>query len=995
MLVLPLQLGTLTLHRKLGTGSVAESYLATQADGSRAVARRILPFIAKDPHRLAAISARAEELAGFRHPSLVHVVGTFQEGGDTFMLEEHVEAVSLERLMAHARSHGQHLPPNVYLHIAVQVCNALEALHSRPSTSGADSVLHLGIKPGAIFVGPEGKVVVGSFGLSRSPTTLPQGGVSAPVAARMEYLSPEQTHPDQQITPASDLFSLGAVLYELLTLESLFRADSNLQTIHRIRRGEVTTQLLKVKSRMPGLDKVLYRALSVNPKQRYQRAFVLRDDLRGLMSGYSFASIVDDTKSWLKPIFDEAAPPMEAPAAERNTPEQPPVRPSTAATVTRSLVGLDDEGGGESETTDIGFFPPGRVEPPVRNLSPKAFPDPTASSLSAGSAPSASSPPPPALSPPPAAPPARPPSRSLVMLGDDDDNDAAAPPVRSGNTLLPESYTPESTAAWIPRNEADAEENTASHIPGSLGELSENTAAYIGHREPAPELTASGVGPDNTAAYIPARDDTAAHIGHVEPTASDASPARGDNTAAYLPIDVPEVNEEEVERTLTSPGPRSSIAPAAAAQPTAPEPPAPTPSPAPLLSSRPMPGPGISRTMPPPRSAPPPPPIDDDDSPPPPSRAPVLGMAIAGGLVAMLLCSGVIYGGYPYAVGARAERVAQALKDAQPPQIQVTDDPAGTMAGELTPVVDPLLAAAEPPREAPAAAALAPAPSTPPEPVATLPPVGAVPVARPVAAPVVAPVAVAQPVSKPVAVAPAEPVSKPVAVARAPEPAPVRSQPVSAPRTTTTPSRPVAVTPIVVAPDPTLDASLSIVPVESALNLDALATDARTGKLRSDDVDALMAVSISDPSYTRSQALLLSNAQRKGDAAGTERALKALFALPENTYNPQFLAADALYQVNRGQYDKALSRAQTAERYWSRLPPSQSFATRAQIYEVEAAAWQGKFYNSDGDMAALESAIRGWEKYRAHVATAARTDLQKNADTQIAKLQDIKERVSE
>jgi len=305
MLVLPQNLGSLTLHRKIGTGTVAESYLATGADGKPAVVRRILPFIVKDPSRKAGIEARVAELSGFRHPALVHVDGVLEAGGETFIVEEYVDGVSLERLITSARNQGVTLPPNLFLHIAVQICNALEALHSRPGATGADSVLHLGIKPGAVFVAQDGKVAVGSFGLTRSPNSLPHGGVAGPVAIKMEYLSPEQTHSDQQITPASDLFSLGAVLYELLTLESLFRAESNLQTIHRIRRGEVTSQLLRVKGKMPGLDKILYRALSVNPKHRYQRAFVLREDLRGLMSGYSFAAVADDARAWLAPLFDE------------------------------------------------------------------------------------------------------------------------------------------------------------------------------------------------------------------------------------------------------------------------------------------------------------------------------------------------------------------------------------------------------------------------------------------------------------------------------------------------------------------------------------------------------------------------------------------------------------------------------------------------------------------------------------------------------------------
>ena len=735
MLVLPQNLGSLTLHRKIGTGTVAESYLATGADGKPAVVRRILPFIVKDPSRKAGIEARVAELSGFRHPALVHVNGVLEAGGETFIVEEYVDGVSLERLITSARNLGVSLPPNLFLHIAVQICNALEALHSRPGATGADSVLHLGIKPGAVFVAPDGKVAVGSFGLTRSPNSLPHGGVAGPVAIKMEYLSPEQTHSDQQITPASDLFSLGAVLYELLTLESLFRAESNLQTIHRIRRGEVTSQLLRVKGKMPGLDKILYRALSVNPKHRYQRAFVLREDLRGLMSGYSFAAVADDARAWLAPLFEERSRgvdiatasieasarsleseesvtgirpmPTESPAAEPGSgrtlepvPDDDghqPARtlepdPSDAAaadaepareraTITRTLVGLDDDAESSGpEATDLGFVP--TPDPP------RVFPDPTASSAGA-------EPPPPALAAPRTS--LRP--VSLVRLDDEE----AAPEFARAGTLLPESETPESTAAWIARSVGS--EGPGHDLP-RFGDSVENTAAHIGRAEP-----------EDTASFIPA--------GVHEDTASFAPDPRGnENTASYIPPrestasglpDADGPQENTLGNALGDEGVDAAPAPAFF----------PREAPAPIASAPPAPPPGLSRQMPgptgarPPKSATLPPPAassvpaaaprapepySEPDLPPAaPSRAPLFLFSVVGGLAAIALCSGLVYGVSQYAVQARAERVAEALKDAAPPVVAASDDPASTLAGGLAPVDAA-------PADAPAVAPAAPPP---------------------------------------------------------------------------------------------------------------------------------------------------------------------------------------------------------------------------------------------------------------------------------------------
>ncbi len=320
MLLLPMTVGPFTLVRKLGTGGVSESYLGRlDADGGRpVVVRRILPYISRDPGRLASVEARVRDLVGLKHPFLVEVLDWVEDGDERFIIEAWVEGADLQRLLNAARAGARVLPPNVFLNIATQVCNGLEALHGRAGRgTGSSSVLHLGMKPDSIILTREGRALIGGYGLSRSPTALPHGAMSAPVPTRMEYLSPEQTQTTQQLTPASDIFSLGAILYELLTLDPLFRSESNLQTIHRIRKADVADALQRVRAIMPGLDKVLYRALSINPRHRYQRAFVLREDLRGLMASYSFSSIVDDTRRYLAPLLG----PEDALSGESDDPE--------------------------------------------------------------------------------------------------------------------------------------------------------------------------------------------------------------------------------------------------------------------------------------------------------------------------------------------------------------------------------------------------------------------------------------------------------------------------------------------------------------------------------------------------------------------------------------------------------------------------------------------------------------------------------------------------
>jgi hypothetical protein len=190
--------------------------------------------------------------------------------------------------------------------------------------------------------------------------------------------------------------------------------------------------------------------------------------------------------------------------------------------------------------------------------------------------------------------------------------------------------------------------------------------------------------------------------------------------------------------------------------------------------------------------------------------------------------------------------------------------------------------------------------------------------------------------------------------------------------------------------EPVPDVSVQEAPVS---RLEDYVDDAKRGRLDTDSVSTLEAVSVSDPQYTRSRALLLMNAQRKSDDASTRRYLDQIMALPENRYNPVYLVDQARYAVNHGDFSGAIEKAQLAERYWGRLPPELVFSKKAEIYEIEAAAWQGRFYKSGSDLELLDHAIRDWERYRDHVASRAREDLSKRAETQIAKLTDIRSRL--
>jgi hypothetical protein len=170
--------------------------------------------------------------------------------------------------------------------------------------------------------------------------------------------------------------------------------------------------------------------------------------------------------------------------------------------------------------------------------------------------------------------------------------------------------------------------------------------------------------------------------------------------------------------------------------------------------------------------------------------------------------------------------------------------------------------------------------------------------------------------------------------------------------------------------------------------------DAFRGRLSEDDRLALQMVARTDAQFTEAQTLLYQDAKARDDEFARERHLDAILSIPENEYNPQFLAEQAELDLRRGDYAAALDRSRAAERHWARLPSDLMFSRKAMIYETQALALQGLFYASDGaDLDSLYRSIRAWERYRSHVATGDRADLVARAEDQIGRLTEMKERL--
>lgn len=169
---LPTKFGSLTLVRKLGESSTAETYEGYQAEGEagRVLVRRVAPALIADPAARQAVETRIRDLMGVRHPFLVPVMDLLTPAGECLMVEQWVEALPFSTVIAWCRDQGVGIPHNVFLNLSTQICNGLEALHGRPGkASGNPNVLHMALRPSTLFVNLDGRILLGGYGLTRSP----------------------------------------------------------------------------------------------------------------------------------------------------------------------------------------------------------------------------------------------------------------------------------------------------------------------------------------------------------------------------------------------------------------------------------------------------------------------------------------------------------------------------------------------------------------------------------------------------------------------------------------------------------------------------------------------------------------------------------------------------------------------------------------------------------------------------------------------------------
>src|SRR5919198_2947917 len=255
------------LDEKIGSGGMSSVYRAFDPTLERWVAIKLMHAdISTDPDQLERFRREARAVARLNHPNLVTVIDAGEDEGAPYIVFEYVEG---ETLKDRIRRNGL-LPVPEAVAYAIEIGRALSCAHSH-------RLVHRDVKPQNVLIDPDGRAKVTDFGIARS---LEAQGLTAPgrVLGTTDYVSPEQAL-GHEVTGQSDIYSLGIVLYEMLTGEVPYKADTQVAVAMK----HVRDPLPDVQRRRPeisaSLAAVVERATSKETQNRYVTIADLVHDL--------------------------------------------------------------------------------------------------------------------------------------------------------------------------------------------------------------------------------------------------------------------------------------------------------------------------------------------------------------------------------------------------------------------------------------------------------------------------------------------------------------------------------------------------------------------------------------------------------------------------------------------------------------------------------------------------------------------------------------------
>jgi hypothetical protein len=292
----PKQLGEFRILREIGRGGMGAVYEAEQLSLRRRVALKVLRFgSVSDPEAIQRFQREAETVARLHHTNIVPIFAVGCDRGVNYYAMQFIEGRSLDQVL---KQRGEPADAQTVATWGLQAADAMAHAHAR-------GVIHRDVKPSNLILDDaEGRLWLTDFGLAKrlDDVTLSMTGA---LLGTPRYMSPEQAAAaHNKLDHRTDIYSLGASLYELATGKPVFTGDTPHDVISQIITADATPPR-KLRPALPrDLDTILMKCLSKEPGERYESARQLADDLRAFLDGRAIAarraSLVEQATRWVK-----------------------------------------------------------------------------------------------------------------------------------------------------------------------------------------------------------------------------------------------------------------------------------------------------------------------------------------------------------------------------------------------------------------------------------------------------------------------------------------------------------------------------------------------------------------------------------------------------------------------------------------------------------------------------------------------------------------------
>jgi len=303
--------GRYTILGKLADGGMAEIFLAIQhgAEGFEKpiVLKRILTPYSADPQFRNMMLDEAHISMSLQHSNIAQVLDLGVAGGRYFLALELVDGWDLERILQRAYAAGIVWPAALSLYVAACVCRALAYAHGKTREGKPLGIVHRDISPNNVLISDQGEIKLTDFGIAKAQRKREQTAAGV-IKGKVNYMSPEQAL-GTSVDRRSDIFSVGSMLYRMVTEKLPFDAGDDMESLLRVQKAQFTPPEQVKATVGPAVSAIIMRALRLAPSERYQTADEMLADVERVLRNEFHSAGQTELKLWLEQLARRDAAP--------------------------------------------------------------------------------------------------------------------------------------------------------------------------------------------------------------------------------------------------------------------------------------------------------------------------------------------------------------------------------------------------------------------------------------------------------------------------------------------------------------------------------------------------------------------------------------------------------------------------------------------------------------------------------------------------------------